>query len=128
MKEIQTWLIGVVMIALITIGAGTLLSDFAGEEVYVPGQQQGRNLTTRVNDYIGEFEAVAEEESGSIGFLGLAGLAKLVILDAPIYSINVIAEMAGWGGLPSEAVTLARVAFWITAIVVAILILRGVKS
>lgn len=128
MKEVQALLIGTLLISLVILGATQLMSDFSGSDVELPGADQGQELTESVNSYIGNFEDVTEEESGSVGFLGLAGLMKTVLLDGPAYAINVVLEIASWVGLPISAISLVRASIYVIIIIVGILILRGVKT
>lgn len=128
MKEITLMLVGVLMASLIVLGGTQLFSDMGTANINLPGASEGEKLKQKIDNYIPAFEDVAEEESGSIGFLGLAGLIKVILLDAPMHAVNFIGASLGAMGVNYTVVTFIGAALIVVMIAAAILLLRGVKA
>jgi len=122
-------IVGVLMISLVMGGGLFLINDFGTGTETVPGDEQGIELQARITEYANQVKDITESPaSAAIGILGLAGLIKLVILDAPIYAGGAILEMLASLGLPG-AVGAAMLGVLITYVIhEAILLLRGVRS
>lgn len=122
-------IVSALLFSFVIIAGTYILDEMSGESTELPGYETGEELREKVTSYAGDVKDVAEEpESASIGLTGLAGLIKLVLLDAPIYAASVITEVVAYFGLP---ITLAYFLIAIVIIVVvyeAILLYRGVKS
>lgn len=126
--EVKGILITVLLFALVSIGGAYLLGQFAGETVSVPGQSAGEELEARTDDYLDKMKSVSEGPTGLIeGFLGVAGLIKMVLIDTPIYAGVVVVDVVGHFGLPSAFAGFLIAILTIVVVYEGILLLRGVK-
>lgn len=122
-------IVSALLFSLVIIMGTVVIDEMSGETTELPGYDTGEELREKVTSYAGDVKDVAEEpESASIGLTGLAGLIKLVLLDAPIYAASVITEVVTYFGLPIAMAYFLIAIIIITVVYEAILLYRGVKS
>lgn len=131
MEEIGNILHSVLIIGLLLVAGGGILGIF-GSTQDLPGDSIASDLSTQIigsganSGYIGNITATSEESTG-LGFGGVASLAKLVFIDAPTYSWDLIQDMANWFKIPPIAIVFFMAMVAVTIIISAALFLRGVK-
>jgi len=130
MMEVSKLLTAVLLFSLVILGTSSLMGAFTSEDVdNLPGQEAGEDLSETIEGYVGDFSEVAEEpSSGSLGFLGLAGLIKTVLWDAPGYVGAVMFDSISYLKLPPQVYTYFLAALTIFIIALGILLYRGVKA
>ena len=126
--DVKGILISVLLFSVVVVGGSYVLSSFSGEDVQIPGYEAGEELSSKVNDYTIKLKEVSESPTGVFtGFLGVAGLIKVVLIDTPGYAVAVISDVAAHFGIPSTFTLFLMAIVTVVVVYEGILLLRGVK-
>jgi len=125
MKEIIGLASMVLLASVLVIASTTIIGDVSDDDITLPGYYEGTNLTKEIEDNIGTFKGITEDDS-SIGIGGLVGLIKNVIFAVPKFASSLIYGMLSFFGLPIILGHVIRAIIYITYIIVGIMLLRGV--